>query len=77
MKSANMTASTPMGDSYRFGIGTEYNWNEHLSLGFAYELVWMGTLNLYQSRGPLAGTVAGEFSNSYIHAVQGAVRYRF
>lgn len=77
VKSADMTASVPMGETYRFAIGTEYNWNERLSLGFAYELAWIGTLNLYQSRGPLAGTVAGEFSNSYIHAIQGAVRYRF
>ena len=77
VKSADMTATTPMGEAYRFGIGTEYNWNQNLSFGFAYELIWMGTLNLYQSRGPLSGTVAGEFSNSYIHAVHGAVRYRF
>jgi len=77
VKGADMTASVPMGETYRFGMGSEYHWSEHLSFGFAYELVWIGTLNLYQSRGPLAGTVAGEFGNSYIHAVQGAVRYRF
>ena len=77
VSSADMTATVPMAETYRYGVGTEYAWNDHLSLGFAYELVWMGNLSLYQSRGPLAGTVAGEFGNSYIHAAQLALRYRF
>ncbi len=77
VKGADMTASVPMGEAYRFGIGTQYGLNEHLSLGFAYELVWIGTLNLYQNRGPLSGTVAGEYRNSYLHAAQCSLRYRF
>jgi long-chain fatty acid transport protein len=77
VKSADLTVTVPMGESYRFGTGTQYQWNDHLSLSFAYELVCMGTLNVDQERGPLAGRVAGEYRNASIHAIQAAMRYQF
>jgi long-chain fatty acid transport protein len=77
VKSADNTVTLPMGETSRFGAGTQYQWNEHLSLSFAYELAWMGTLNIDQARGPLAGRVAGEYKNTSIHAIQAAMRYQF
>jgi len=77
VKTGDMSVTLPMGEAYRFGTGTQYKLNEHLSLGFSYELVWMGTLNVNQRRGPLAGTVAGEYNDAAIHAIQGALRYQF
>jgi opacity protein-like surface antigen len=66
-----------MGDSYRFGTGTQYKLKENVLLNFAYELTWLGTLKVNQTRGPLAGTVAGEYDNAAIHAFQLALQYRF
>jgi long-chain fatty acid transport protein len=77
VKDANMSVACPMGETYRFGAGTQYRWNDHLSLGFSYELVWLGTLNVDQERGPLSGRIAGEYKDAAIHAVQVALRYQF
>ena len=77
VKAGDMSVTLPMGDSYRFGTGTQYKLKEDLLLNFAYELVWMGTLKVNQTRGPLAGTVAGEYDNAAIHAIQVALQYRF
>lgn len=77
VNSDNMTVTMPMDETYRFGTGAQYRWNQHLSFDFAYELVWMGTLNVDQFRGPLAGRVAGEYRNACIHAIQTTVRYQF
>ena len=77
VKTGDMSVTLPMGEAYRFGTGTQYKLNQHLSLGFAYELIWMGTLNVNQTRGPLAGTVAGEYKDAAIHAFQGVLQYQF
>jgi long-chain fatty acid transport protein len=69
VKGANMSVALPMGESYRFGAGTQYRWNNHLSFAFAYELVWLSTLNVDQERGPLSGRVAGEYNSAAIHAL--------
>ena len=77
VKGANMSVACPMGETYRFGAGTQYRWNDHLSFGFSYELVWIGTLNVDQERGPLSGRIAGEYKDAAIHAFQVALRYQF
>ena len=77
VKTGDMSVTLPMGETYRFGTGTQYKLNEHLSLGFSYELVWMGTLKVNQTRGPLAGTVAGKYDDAAIHAFQVALQYQF
>jgi long-chain fatty acid transport protein len=77
VKSADMTVTLPMGETYRFGVGTMYQWTECLSLGLAYELTWLNTLKVDQERGPLTGRVAGEYKDAAIHAIQVALRYQF
>jgi len=77
VKTGDMSVTLPMGETYRIRTGTQYKLNQQLSLGFAYELVWMGTLNVNQTRGPLAGTVAGEYKDAAIHALQVALQYQF
>jgi long-chain fatty acid transport protein len=77
VKTGEMSVALPMGDSYRFGTGTQYKLKENVLLNFAYELVWLGTLKVNQTRGPLAGTVAGEYKDASIHAIQLALQYRF
>jgi len=77
VKTGDMSVTLPMGEAYRFGTGTQYKLNQHLSLGLAYELCWMGTLDVNQTRGPLAGTVAGEYKDAAIHAFHVALQYQF
>ena len=60
------TVTIPMGEAWRFALGAQYAFNQNLSVGAAYELLWIGDMPVNQTRGPLAGTVSGEFSNSSI-----------
>jgi len=76
VKAGEMSVTLPMGKSYRFGAGTQYKLKDHLSLGFLYELSWMGTLDVNQTRGPLAGTVAGEYKDAAIHVFHLALQYQ-
>jgi long-chain fatty acid transport protein len=58
------TVTLPMGQAWRFGLGTQYAFTPALSLGAAYELVWGGSMSVDQNRGPLAGRVAGDYNNT-------------
>lgn len=64
---ANRTVTLPMGQQWRFGLGAMWQVSPKVGLGFGWDLVWMGDLNIYQSRGPLAGTVAGSYDGAYIN----------
>ena len=77
VNAGDMSVTLPMGDTYRFGTGTQYKLRENLLLNFAYEYTWLGTLKVNQTRGPLAGTVAGEYKDASIHALQLALQYQF
>jgi len=77
VKAGDRSVALPMGETYRFGTGTQYKLKEHLLLNFAYEMTWLGTLKVNQTRGPLAGTVAGEYDDAAIHAFQLALQYQF
>ena len=62
----NRTVSAPVGAQYRYGAGAQYRWNEHLTTGFAYELMWEGKMSLQQSRS--TGTaLSGQFTNTMIN----------
>jgi long-chain fatty acid transport protein len=75
--SADMTVSLPMGETYRFGAGAQYQWNQRLALGLSYEVAWMGNLKVDQFRGPLAGRVSGEYKDTAIDAIMASLRYQF
>jgi len=58
------TVTFPMGEAWRFALGVQYAVNPAMTVGFAYELVWGGDMSVDQQRGPLAGRVAGDYSNT-------------
>lgn len=54
----------PMGEVWKFALGAQYAVTPSLTLGAAYELVWGGDMSVNQERGPLAGRVAGDYSDT-------------
>ena len=58
------SVSVPMGEIWGFALGAQYALNPNLTLGAAYEFAWLGDMSVDQRRGPLAGRVAGDFSDS-------------
>ncbi|MEN6319875.1 MAG: OmpP1/FadL family transporter [Syntrophaceae bacterium] len=60
----NRTVSVPMGEIKSFAFGAQYALSPSLTLGASYQFAWLGDMPVDQERGPLAGRVAGEFSNT-------------
>jgi long-chain fatty acid transport protein len=67
----------PVGECWRFGLGSRYAWSQELTLGAAYELAWGGDLDMDVERGPLAGRVSGTYENVAIHFVSLNAEWRF
>jgi long-subunit fatty acid transport protein len=59
------------------GLGTRYDWSQQLALGPAYELMWMGDLDMGLNRGPLAGSVSGQYDDADIHFISFNLNWKF
>ena len=66
----------PAGESWRFGLGALYAWNQDVTVGGAYALVWGGDLDMDTERG-LAGRLSGEYENSALHVFNLSVDWKF
>ena len=69
--------SLPVGETWRFAVGTRYDWSQDLTLGAAYELAWGGDLDMDIERSPLTGRVSGTYENVAIHFVSLNAEWRF
>ncbi len=67
----------PMDRQIRYGTGIQYDWSEKTTLGMAYEFLDLGENNINVSRGPLAGTLQGDFDKNYVNFVNLTVIRRF
>jgi long-chain fatty acid transport protein len=67
----------PLGATFRYAAGVQYDWNKDLSVGVAYTLIDAGTAKINKSGGPLKGDLVGEYDTNFIHAFNMNVVYRF
>jgi long-chain fatty acid transport protein len=74
---ADRTPDLPTGEAWRFGVGARYDWSAQLAFNLAYELLWMGDLDMGLNRGPLAGTVSGQYEEAAIHFISLNVNWKF
>jgi long-chain fatty acid transport protein len=71
------TPDLPVGEAWRFGVGAHYDWSQQLAFGLAYALVWMGDLEMELNRGPLAGSVSGQYDDAAVHFLSFNVNWKF
>jgi len=71
------TPDLPVGPALRLGVGAKIQYGERGALIFAYETAWSGDLAMAVNRGPLAGTVVGEYEGMAIHFLAATWRKRF
>lgn len=74
------SVALPVGSTYKFGLGAEWQATEKYNIGMNYELTWIGDMPVNQQAvlpGPVAsrGTVSGGFNNSSIHFFSANVRF--
>ncbi|MBA5867486.1 MAG: hypothetical protein GDA67_12415 [Nitrospira sp. CR1.3] len=66
----NYSVSLPVGEQFRFGLGAEWQASPKLNVAFSYELAYGGNLPVNQNRGPLAGSLVGQFPSTYVNFFQ-------
>ncbi len=74
---ANRGAALPVDRQLRFATGVLYDLNEHYRLGLAYEYVSLGSAPIDTTRGPLAGTLQGDYSTNALSVIGLTIAYRF
>jgi long-chain fatty acid transport protein len=74
---AQRTPSLPVDQQLRFAAGVTYAVTDDYTLGFAYEYVSLGSASLDTTRGPLSGTVQGDYSTNTLNVIGFSVNHRF
>ena len=74
--SANRSATLPVGQAYRYGLGAYYQIRQNLDVGAAYELTWAGNLSIYQSTA-YRGTVSGSYNDVFFSFFSVNLNWRF
>jgi long-chain fatty acid transport protein len=69
--------SLPLGATYRYAAGVQYDWNKDFSIGLAYTLIDAGKAKINRSGGPLRGDLEGDYDPNFIHAFNLNFVYRF
>jgi long-chain fatty acid transport protein len=74
---SNRSPALPLGWTWRFALGSQYDLSKELKLGVAYEYAYGGDVPLDKSRGPLAGTVSGYYRNMSINFLSANLAWKF
>ncbi len=77
MSKFHRAASLPLDRQLCYGTGLQYEWSEDIILGIAYEFVDMGDAELNQARGPLSGTLQGDYSTNHINFINANLIWKF
>jgi long-chain fatty acid transport protein len=74
---ANRTPTLPVGATWRFAGGAQYAMSPTMTFTGGYEYIWTGNMAMDVNRGPLAGRVAGEYTNMCIQVLTLAANWKF
>jgi long-chain fatty acid transport protein len=61
------TPDLPLDRQIRIGTGIQYDWNEDVIVGVAYEYLDAGKAEIDQEGGPLQGPLKGDYDTNVIH----------
>ena len=71
------TPDLPLDRQIRIGTGIQYDWNEDVTLGAAYEYLDAGEAEIDQAGGPLQGALKGKYDPNAIHFLALNLIWRF
>lgn len=74
---ADRTPDMPVDRQLRYGTGIQYEWNNDITLGFAYEYLDAGDADIDQFKGPLAGKLVGDYKTNEIHFFAFNINWKF
>ncbi|MBB2493538.1 OmpP1/FadL family transporter [Aquipseudomonas ullengensis] len=71
------TVDNPMNEAWRLATGFNYELEEGLDLTMSYTLIWLGDMDVQQTKSRSGGSVSGEYANSALHVLGGGMIWRF
>ncbi|MEO8752090.1 MAG: outer membrane protein transport protein [Casimicrobiaceae bacterium] len=74
---AHRSPSLPIDQQFRFAGGVTYAVTDDYTLGFAYEYASLGSAPVNTTRGPLSGTLQGDYSANTLNVLEFTVSHRF
>lgn len=73
---ATRSPALPIDEQFRFGLGLQYDWSETVTVGMAYEFLYLGSAPIKRSSS-IAGTLAGDYSTNHVSFVNFNLIKRF
>jgi len=73
---ANRSPLLPLDRQIRIGVGVQWDVADDYTLSFAYEYANLGRADLNRSRGPLAGTLQGDYQTNSLNVFEVTVSHR-
>lgn len=71
------TVDNPMGEAWRVATGVNYQIDEGLDVHAAYTLVWLGDMDVEQTKSRSGETLSGTYRNAALHIIGGGATWRF
>lgn len=71
------TVDNPMGEAWRLATGVNYQVEDGLDVHLAYTLVWLGDMDVDQTKSRSGNALSGTYKNSALHIVGGGATWRF
>ncbi|MEO3723420.1 OmpP1/FadL family transporter [Pseudomonas syringae] len=71
------TVDNPMGEAWRLATGVNYQIDEGLDVHAAYTLVWLGDMDVEQTKSRSGETLSGTYRNAALHIIGGGATWRF
>ncbi|MEX3776879.1 OmpP1/FadL family transporter [Pseudomonas sp. MYb118] len=71
------TVDNPMGEAWRVATGVNYQVDEGLDVHAAYTLVWLGDMDVDQTKSRSGTTLSGTYKNAALHIIGGGATWRF
>jgi long-chain fatty acid transport protein len=70
------TPTAPFDENFRYGVGLQYDWSERMTVGAAYEFLYLGDAEIANLQRP-AGTLDGDYSSNHVHFIALNVIWKF
>ena len=73
---SNRSPDLPFDRNFRYAAGVQYDWNQNLTLGLAYEFIDLGSADI-KKEGFLRGNLMGDYDTNNVNVVNVNLIYRF
>ncbi|MHC5133235.1 OmpP1/FadL family transporter [Pseudomonas glycinis] len=71
------TVDNPMNEAWRLATGVSYALQDDVDVHMSYTLIYLGDMDVQQTKTRSGGSVSGEYKNAALHVLGGGVVWRF